>query len=172
MTPVVAIVEGYGDFQAVPALIAKIGVALELGTIAPNPNRAGEWKALLQPGKLEKNLDLAATRAAAKIVVILDLDDGCEKQEQECFDKRVEAWKNGREIDVQIVFFVREYETLFLQCPKCLSNFDEEAFPTNPLLIRGAKERIKKLIGRRYRETQDQLLFTKQLDLKTAFEKK
>lgn len=165
MIRIAVVVEGYGDVQAMPVLIGKIGGKLGKMIIASDPIRAGEWPSLRNIGKLERSLDLAASREPDGILVALDLDDGCPVDEGIQFQNRVDAWLAGRQIPVTSVFLTREYETMFLHCPGSLGAFDPTALPAQPNNIRGAKERIRDLIGRRYRETQDQKAFTARLDL-------
>ena len=165
MIRVAAIVEGYGDVQAVPALVAKTAKALGQPSIASDPIRAGEWKLLRRAGILEKYLDLAASREWDMILVVLDLEDDCARSESDSARTRIENWKSGRDLSVEIVFMVREYETLFLWSPSCLSIPENTNLPADPDQIRGAKEKVKSLTGRRYKETQDQLRYTQLLDL-------
>jgi len=146
---VAAIVEGYGDVQAVPALIAKTSILLGNPAIASDPIRAGEWKLLRRPGVVEGYLELAASRQWDLILVVLDLEDDCAMAEAAVARERVEQWKDGRDIKVEIVFMVREYETLFLWCPTCLPVSDNALLPANPDAIRGAKERVKQVANRK-----------------------
>ena len=164
-----AIVEGYGDVQAVPALIAKTSILLGNPAIASDPIRAGEWKLLRRPGVVEGYLELAASRQWDLILVVLDLEDDCAMAEAAVARERVEQWKDGRDIKVEIVFMVREYETLFLWCPTCLPVSDNALLPANPDAIRGAKERVKQVANRRYKETQDQLRYTQSLDIPVLY---
>lgn len=169
MIRVAAIVEGYGDVQAVPSLIAKTSNLLGSPAVASDPIRAGEWKLLRRPGIIEDYLELAATRQWDLILVVLDLEDDCAMAEAASARERIELWKNGRDIKVEIVFMVREYETLFLWCPSCLPVSNNAALPADPDNIRGAKERVKQLTARRYKETQDQLRYTQSLDIAVLY---
>ncbi|MEG3172925.1 hypothetical protein U1708_11955 [Sphingomonas sp. ZB1N12] len=169
MIRIAVVVEGYGDVQAMPVLIGKIGGKLGKTIVSSDPIRAGEWPILKKIGKLERCLDLAASREPDVILVALDLDDGCPVNEGVQFQGRVDAWLAGRMIPVASVFLTREYETMFLHCPVSLGHFDPAAIPAQPNNIRGAKERIRDLIGRRYRETQDQKAFTAKLDMNILY---
>lgn len=169
MIRVAAIVEGYGDYHSVPSLIAKIGVALGKPAIAPDPIRSGEWKKLRRPGDLEKSLDIAASRQPDVIIVLLDLDDDCAVQEVATHQSRITAWLAGRTIRVEFAFIVREYESLFLSAPSCMGDVNVAMLPANPEFERDAKGHVKRVTGRRYRETQDQERFTKALDISTAY---
>lgn len=171
MIRVAAIVEGYGDVKAVPSLIAKAGMLFGVHAIASDPIRAGEWPFLRRPGVLEKYLELAARRNWDKIVVVMDMDDDCPVEESLNAASRIDDWRGNRNLAVDVVFANREYETMFLFSPQCLGEFIEENVPDDPESIRGAKERVKLLIGRRYKEPQDQLRFTQALDGEQLFEK-
>lgn len=167
MKRIVPIVEGYGDNAAIPHLIAKLGHHYDLQLISTAPIRVGEWKKVARVGELERALELAHRRNCDHILVALDLDDGCAVEESESVKDRLEVWKNGRAINVSLVFFIREYESLFL--------FSAERFSEDSELIsesiqyaevsRDAKRILQKLTKRRYKETQDQSEYTKRLDL-------
>lgn len=165
MIRIAAVVEGYGDVQALPVLLGRIGGQLGQSFIASDPIRAGEWKLLKGLGRLEKSLDLAHSRRPDLILVALDLDDGCVLQELQHAEQRINDWKNGRTIEVEVAFLAREYETMFLHAAASLNLPNSSAIPQNPDMIRGAKERMKDIMGRRYRETQDQRAFSGSVDL-------
>ncbi|RYF41197.1 MAG: DUF4276 family protein [Cytophagaceae bacterium] len=169
MIKVAAIVEGYGDFHSVPSLIAKIGVALGVPAIAPNPIRSGEWKKLRRPGDLEKSLDIAASRNPDLILILLDLEDDCVVSELQSHQKRITEWLSGRSIRIEFAFIVREYESIFLSAPSCLGEIDLAKLPHEPESERDAKGHIKRVTGRRYKETQDQERLTKALDVSEAY---
>lgn len=169
MIRVAAIVEGYGDVQAVPSLIAKTSNLLGSPAVASDPIRAGEWKLLRRPGIIETYLELAASRQWDLILVVLDLEDDCAVEEAALARERIEDWKDGRDLKVELVFMVREYETLFLWCPTCLPISSNMALPVDPDAVRGAKERVKQVTGRRYKETQDQLRYTQSIDIPVLY---
>lgn len=164
-----AIVEGYGDVQAVPSLIAKTSNLLGSPAVASDPIRAGEWKLLRRPGIIETYLELAASRQWDLILVVLDLEDDCAVAEAAQARERIEQWKDGRDLKVEMVFMVREYETLFLWCPSCLPLTGNVVLPANPDAVRGAKERVRQVTSRRYKETQDQLKYTQSLDISVLY---
>lgn len=163
MIRIATIVEGFGDVKAVPHLIGKSGALLGIAMSAPNPIRAGEWKKLRNTGVLERYLDLALSRAYDQIIVILDLDDGCAAEESEIAEARLISWNNGRQIPVYLVFLVREFEALFLACADSFSPSITDGLP-NHEAFRDAKGKMSDILGRRYKETQDQETFTKKLD--------
>lgn len=161
---VAAVVEGYGDVKAVPALVARTGLLLGSPMIASNPIRAGEWKSLRAAGEFERYLELAARRGWDRILVLLDLEDLCCKTEAEAALARVKAWAAGRPIVVHVVFFVQEYESIFLACIDDIVG-DETVKVEDPESYRDAKGQLKRLTGRRYKETQDQEAYSKTIAL-------
>ena len=165
MKKICCIAEGYGDVDALPSLIAKTGAIEDRIIISPEPIRAGEWPKVKRAGVLERLLDLASSRNWDHILMVLDLDDGCPVEEHAHAMERVNTWLNGRDILVSVVFLNREYETLFLQEPSCLGDVETQMIPNDPTTIRGAKGLVKRLIGRRYKETTDQKEITERLDL-------
>ena len=165
----VPIVEGYGDVEAVPVLIGRTGAAFGLQIISEQPIRAGEWKSLRAPGKLERYLELAASRNADAILIFLDLDDGCAVAERDEALERIESWRNGRPIEVGTVFAVREYECMFLHVAELLN--PEAAQVANSDQIRDAKGGVRAILGRRYKETQDQISLTRTMPLAAVFER-
>ena len=165
MKRVCAIVEGFGDVDAIPHLIAKIGAYHETVIVSPDPIRAGEWPRVKRAGELERLLGLAASRKWDQILIVLDLDDDCPVEEAALARERINNWLNGRDIVVSVVFFEREYETLFLHDPGCLGDVDLTKVPADPASLRDAKGPLKGLIGRRYKETSDQKRFTEKLSV-------
>lgn len=172
MKTLAAIVEGYGDWDAVPHLVYRIGAYYDKHVIAPKPIRVGEWKKLRREGELERALELAISRRPDQIIVILDLDDGCPVVESTSALQRAAAWKNGRNVEVSVVFLTREYESLFLSCAQV--HCDDAAQCADVIAraetIRDAKGALRSLLGRRYKETQDQAEMTKKLDIQSLMD--
>lgn len=167
---VVALVEGYGDVKAVPNLVSRSASLFATPCEMVHPIRAGEWKSLRREGQLERFLDLAASRAPDLILIILDLEDDCVAQEAAAARARVAIWLGSRSLKVETVFINREYETLFLQEPSCFNIPSPQHIPSNPEQVRGAKERIRQITGKKYKETQDQARFTQSLNLTDLFQ--
>ena len=99
----------------------------------------------------------------------LDLDDGCPVVENSAIQPRIAIWKNGREIDVSVVFMLREYESIFLSCA---DQFIPDRQVSQMLIdkaesVRDAKGELRALLGRRYKESQDQAEMTKTVDMAT-----
>lgn len=171
MKRVAAIVEGYGDVTAVPVLLARLGALFSEAIIANNPIRAGEWKSIIAKDALPKFLELAHSRQTDLILVALDLDDHCPVEEYKKASEIIDTWRNGRVIPVEVVFFNREYETMFLHCPEDITDNVISARHLNPELLRDAKGAVKEIIGRRYKETQDQVAFSKKIDLHKLYDR-
>jgi hypothetical protein len=168
-----AIVEGYGDQQAVPTLISRLAHYLGHPAIAPNPIRVGEWKKLRRPGELERVLTLANSRNPDGIIIVQDLEDGKPIDELNQHKGRIDSWINGRSIQVDLVFLVKEYENIFLSCAETF-NSDEEKIASaiaGHCSTRDAKGALRALLGRRYKETQDQLAFTKMIHVGKLLER-
>lgn len=171
MKIVTAIVEGHGDVAALPALLGRIGQAIGTPVVTPNPIKAKEWPGLKSAGEFERYLELAYRRGTGHIIVALDLDDGCAVVESNTAKERAEAWRNGRTVQVSIVFFVREYETMFIHCAADIPGGRHTVPVADPESIRDAKGEIKRVTGRRYKESQEQLAYTRLINLRSLFSK-
>lgn len=165
MINVAVIAEGYGDIAALPVLLSRTGQAWGEIIIARNPIRSGGWKALKAKNKLDNYLELALSRNADIILIALDLDDLCCVEESRHAFEIIERWKNGRDIEVHVVFFIREYECLFLS----MSNDQELQQAAEG--IRDAKGAVFSILNRRYKETQDQVELTRSLNIPVLFQR-
>lgn len=166
-------VEGYGDVDAVPALMQRVAAAEGVGVFALKPSiRGGGVSSLRRQGELERHLALASSRPEADFVlVVLDCDAECPVELFEEFGPRaVSAFqKYGKEI--RFCFVKCEFESWFLADHISIrlqqdgywrydDNFD------NYTNIVGAKERLaQSMIGRTYKETRDQQVFAKRIDV-------
>lgn len=174
MKRVALIVEGQGDVESIPSLLAKTAVAFGSHiVISEPPIRAGEAKKLRRAGELERHLVLAATRANAdEIFVIVDLDDGCPVEYSAEFNARADAISHRLGKPVHICFCVREYESWLLADLTTLSEafpeyeIDVSLFTGNAETIRAAKEALRRAcVAKGYKPIRDQLLFTKQMNV-------
>lgn len=165
MIRIATVVEGFGDVAAMPILLGRTGRMLGEIVIAQNPIRAGDWKSIKAKGVLPKFLQLAHSRGCDLIMLIFDLDDGCPVEESQIAMDLVNSWKNGRDINISITFLIREYEAIFVHCRNDIAAMDQNFNPGDIDGCRDAKGLVRSLIGRRYKETQDQENFTNQINL-------
>ena len=163
MTSIVPIVEGYGDVAAVPALIGRAAAHFQKPHYSLAPIRAGEYRSLKRAGQIERFLELAASRHPDRILVALDLDDDCPATEFNHLIDRITAWRGDRIVPVGVCFFKCEYEALFLCQLDQL--FGVEQPMISPEEVRAAKGYVEREMGSRYKETRDQIILTKQLDI-------
>lgn len=164
------IVEGYGDVQAIPALISKAGLLFGESFYAPKPIRVGEWKKFRRPGEMERYIELALSRQPDRVLAILDLDDGCAVDEAQEFYDRALIVRGERGTAIDICFCVKEYEAWFLCCADHLFSTDSNLFDVSTgEEIRGAKERVSALMDGHYKETTHQLQFTRQIPFDILF---
>lgn len=174
MKRVALIVEGHGDVQSAPALVARAASTFGLTLIPADPIRAGEAPKLRRHGELERFLRLAASRPEIdEIFVVLDMDDGCAKEYHDDFVARTSSIAAVLAKPVHFCFCVREYEGWFLSDIEtlrlALPEYGISAGVTieNAESIRGAKQLLNKHCrGRVYKETRDQVIFTRNLDIK------
>ncbi|HYW08057.1 MAG TPA: hypothetical protein VE913_13935 [Longimicrobium sp.] len=107
-----AIVEGYGEIDAVEALLARLWADLGHGYI---PWRAVRGKNLLQREGVEKYAEVARRRPrCAALLLLRDADDDCPKQT----GPLTAGWLRdlGLPFPGAVTLFRREYETMFLPC--------------------------------------------------------
>lgn len=174
MKRVALICEGRGDVAALPSLIARAAAAIGAAvTVCDPPIRAGEAKKLRRAGELERFVDLALRREGAEeVLVVLDLDDDCPATFHAEFLSRVRELAERHGKKVHICFCVREYEAWFLTRIDDLKaafpefGWKEEAKFPKPDEIRGAKEALSGACSRGYKQTRDQLAFSKKLEIK------
>ena len=176
MKRLAVVVEGDGDFYTFPSLIANVGRACGMHIIAPDPIRAGNNIKLNNPGQIEKFADLAASRPDIDLVlIIVDLDDGCPVTWHRNFTDRCIAAKQKYNKQIEVCFIVREFEAWLLHNLDRLKidhpeiAWNQDFTIVDPTRNRGAKEILAKAMKRRYRETTDQLVFTRSLNTPFTF---
>ena len=173
MRRIVAIVEGDGEVEAVPALIRRIhvevspAVPLEVG----RPVRVPRDR-LLKDGELERYLGLAANVAGADgcILVLLDANGDCPARLAPDILQRTRTARSGRRVEV--VLAKCEYESWFIATIDSLRGArgisPNASVPPDPESIRGAKEWLRERMGGRYSPTADQTALTARFDLASA----
>lgn len=173
MRKIVAIVEGDGEMEAVPALIRRIhvevspGVPLEVG----RPVRVPRDR-LLKDGELERYLGLAANVAGADgcILVLLDANGDCPADLAPGILRRARTARPDRRIEVALAKC--EYESWFIATIDSLRGArgisPDAGVPPDPESIRGAKEWLRERMGGRYSPTADQTALTTRFDFASA----
>jgi hypothetical protein len=171
---IVSIVEGDGDAQAVPKIIAKILAHLGRYDLIPGDAKiAGGKSELTKIGGLEVYLDYAeAVANACATLVIIDADDDCPKALAELLANRVRT--KGVRNPVAIVVANREYESWFIASLETIKGHrniaSDCAFAGDVEGRRDAKGWLSDQMprGKVYRETVDQIALTQKIDVALA----
>lgn len=171
MRTVLPIVEGDGDFLAVPELIRRVAHDAHIFDLQVlRPHKRGDL------AKVQKRFDdylSAALLERAPILWVMDYDgEGCSDVERDLQLLKSRAARVASNARVEFAFLVKEYESLFL-CDRetvctCFPDIPiETEWPKDPELVRGAKEWISKARpkGLAYKETVHQVRLTSQVDL-------
>jgi hypothetical protein len=175
MPLLVPIVEGYGEVQAFPELLRQMlhqrqAFQFEIA----RPIRIPKTR-LLKNGEIERAVKIARLNSnCSGILILLDADEDrdCPKRLAPTLLKR--ATRASGRIPVRVILAKREYESWFIGAIASLRGFrgipDHATPPADPEEIRGAKEWISKLLprGTAYKETIDQVAFSKRMDLGLA----
>lgn len=177
MRRIALIVEGHGECETLPGLISRIGGLIGEHVIGPNPIRCGGYPKLNRSGELERFVTMAATRDDIdSVLVLLDLEDDCPVQVHKNFLERSKPITDRYGKDISICLAYREFETWFLHDlpalkTSCTDYVWTEIICENPESRRGGKEQIALAIGRRYRETVDQKILSKAMNIDNVFKK-
>lgn len=170
---VALIVEGFGDVCAVPALLGRAAKDIGISIFAlNNPIRGGGIKSLRKEGEFERHIALAASRLDADFVMlVIDCDEACPIDLLHEFLPRCKSTIDKYHKDIRICFVEKEFESWFLASHHTIRLEEDgywdfsDNFP-NYKNISGAKERLaKSMKGRTYKETRDQLIFAKRIDV-------
>jgi hypothetical protein len=169
-----AIVEGFGEVEAVPVLIRRWfeSRALPAPTIR-RPIRVPKQK-LLTEGELERTIEQAARRAGAHgvILVLVDADADCAAKLGPALLERARLARPDREIAVVVP--VCEFEAWFVASAESLGGCrglpDGLEAPPDPEAVRDAKSWLSDRMtgGRSYAPTRDQAALVSAIDLTLA----
>jgi hypothetical protein len=175
------VVEGDGDHDALPVLIAKLAGVLGLSNL---PHIARNRGASVAPLNADKPRGRARVEARCEIyrarpgvcalLLTQDSEDSCPKD----LAPEIASWIRPLDLPfpVAVVLFYREYETMFLAASGTLRGKElkgqvgRTGLPTSavyhgdPEARRDAKGWLGEQLGRRYTETIDQEAFTRTLD--------
>ena len=119
-----AVVEGYGEVEAVPLLFRRICAdhAVHLDVDVPRPVRVSRGT-LLKEGELERAIELAELKAGSVprgVVVLVDADDDCPAVLGPSLLNRARHTARGRFL-VSVVLARTEYENWFLAAAASLA---------------------------------------------------
>ncbi len=174
---IAAIVEGYGECEAVPILIRRIAQTINPGLVPKvlPPLRVPASR-LLKQGEIERSVELAARKLQGRggIVIIVDCDwqNGCPAEDGPMLLKRAVSVRS--DLPIAVVLAKREFEAWFLAAAESLRGQHglPEGLepPPDPEEIRGAKEWLSDRMspGRSYAETTDQPAMTAVFDMEMA----
>ncbi len=171
MPKIVPIVEGDGDAKAVPVLIRRVlHDRLRLyDWEVTHPKKAHSLPTLRK--KLANYLRYAAMEDEAQgVLILLDLDDGCPKEEAQRLAAEIRS--QAARLPVAIVLAHREYEAWFLASIETIApQYGEDLTPPADVeSVRDAKGWLSRRLfpGGRYKETAHQPSMTTEIDFDLA----
>lgn len=172
---VACIVEGQGDFSAVPVLLKRLVKFMNPNVYADvRPFRVTRSKLVLL-GELERAVELAGRglRSPGVVLIIIDSDDDCPKElAPVLLDRAMRA--AGDRWPVGVVLAKREFESWFIAAAESIAGHADLdpslSAPPDPESIRGAKKWLEKAMppGRTYSPTVDQPSLASKFDLSAA----
>jgi hypothetical protein len=164
------IVEGHGEVDAVPVLVRRIVQRAfpNLLFITPRPPFKIQRSRITHREELQKAIELFAphVRGRGFILIVVDADD-----DPPCvLGPRVRELARRADIAIEVAVATREFESWFIAAAPSLPGVAGSAGPAPAAVedIRGAKEWLSRRLGRTYKETTDQELFSRALDLDMA----
>ncbi len=170
----VLILEGDGDKDAIPLLIRNLAHAHKIFdlSIRPHPISGQNIPKLRRAGELEKFIAYGLTRDGNSILVLLDSDDLCPKDEARALTERAQKLNPAKKAG--FAFFKSEYESFFVPCLELIAkqypeygwNLNNWNIEDDHEEITGAKEYLSACMkaNKTYKPTRDQAKFTSALD--------
>ena len=171
---IVAIVEGFGEVEAVPLLIRRWFESRRLlAPELPRPIRVPKSR-LLAAGELERTVEQAARKAGTDgaVLVLVDADDDCAAELGRSLRERARQARADR--DIAVVLPVREFEAWFLASAESLGGHRglpvQLESPPDPEAVRDAKGWLsaRMTTGRIYGPRVDQAALAQALDFRLA----
>jgi hypothetical protein len=167
------IVEGFGDVDAVPALLRRFVHASGLYEIQVARAIRSHRVDLAREASLQKVIELARLRGAEGILITFDSDDDCPVD----LARQIGIWakKHANPLPCEIAIAQREYEAWFLGAIESLRGTRgislDAMSEAAPETVRDAKSRLEKKMqpGTFYSERADQVALTAQLDLAQSY---
>lgn len=177
MIPIVSIVEGHGEVDALPVLLRRLNEWRPGHSYAQAlpPIRVHRDRFLNREDEFRKQLSLAAAKCGEQgwILVVLDADDDCPATlATEVYQRAKQHIPHRR---LSVVLANREYEAWFIAAARSLDGCrgfrcPDEA-PADAETPRDAKGWLRQnMDGGSYSEVLDQPAFTAQFDLQLAFD--
>lgn len=171
MIEIACVVEGDGDVLAVPVLLRRLAVPVEVQVHRPLRMPRNR---LDKPGHLERFCELAARQTARRgaVLVLFDSDDDCPRDLAPRLLLRVQTAIG--ETPCAVVFAHREFEAWFLAAIRSLLGKrglpHGLQVPSDPEAVRGAKEWLaaRRQGVRAYSPKLDQPAFASLIDLEQA----
>lgn len=176
---IVPIVEGFGETDAVPMLLRRVGRAVDpsmhLEILSPTRKPKGS---VLKAGGLETEVEAAFRRVQERgaVLVVIDSDELCPRDLAPWLLERAVGTRG--DLPLSVVMAHREYEAWFLEAaaslrghrglPTDLRRPEDSAGRSLAEEIRGAKGWLSRQMGRTYRETEDQPALTSRFNLMLA----
>src|ERR1017187_2807032 len=170
---IVAIVEGHGEYQAVPVLLRRLVTEMNPEVTIGRPVRQSRGSLLKNDG-LERAVQLAfiETGADGAVVVLIDSEGDCPAELAPALLQRARNARNDRRIAVVLAH--QEFEAWFLASASSLRGLrrlpqDIDDHP-DPESVRGCKEWLDARMppNAKYSETADQPAFADTFDLTLA----
>jgi hypothetical protein len=165
------IVEGEGDFNAIPVLLRRICYEMEcgLGARIATPMMVPRSK-MVQEECFKKYLRIANSQPGCKLILLfMDADDDCVKD----ISERLHAWidEEWSCVKFEIIVIPREFECWFIAALESLRgvrgiSIKAKSHP-NPESVRNPKEILTRFMkgSSAYHETADQAALTDRVDL-------
>ena len=171
----VPIVEGHGEYEAVPALLHKITAAVQSGVpIKINPPiRVKSGSFLNDAAYFNKQIALAGAKAAqgqGVVLILLDCEDDCPARLGPLILKR--AREQRRDVRIIVSLAHREYESWFIAAAESFRG--EFGLPSDLSVppdfegIRDAKGWLGARMPVKYDPIIHQVKFTRKLDVESA----
>jgi hypothetical protein len=181
MTFIVPIVEGHGEVISLPILLRRIARAEGRWVEVNEPLRVSSGGILNSPEIQRKFIGTAANKARPKnghVLVLLDCDQDMGGKRRACpaeLGPRLSRDLSIMRPDVNIYVTLahKEYESWFLASLTSLRGIggipDTAMSLSEPEAVRGAKERLSAVMGRKYKHDDElQTLFTEKMSLDEA----